>query len=87
MEYDLYGQQLVEELLQALSEFLGARGAAVVGDDVGRDGKELFQFNDITLVKILFLDSGEDAVTEMVLLLHGTPLAGKGTVGLGQHKG
>ena len=87
MEYYLYGQQLVEELFQTLSEFLGTRGAAVVVDDVGRDGKELFQFNDITLVKILFLDSGEDAVTEMVLLLHGTPLAGKGTVGLGQHKG
>ena len=87
MEYDLYGQQLVEELLQALSEFLGARVVVVMGDNVVGDGKELYHVKGITLVKFLLLDSGEDAVTEMVLLLHGTPLAGKGTVGLGQHKG
>lgn len=77
----------MEGLLQLLLIVVSTWVCTIVGDDVVEDGEELLQLKMVAVGELLILDSGEDSVTEMVLLLHGTPLAGKGTVGLGQHKG
>ena len=57
----------------------------VGGADVAVDADEDRQREDVAVGDFAFLDSGEDAIAEMVLLLHGSALAGKGTVGLSQH--
>lgn len=59
----------------------------MVVDDVVVNLDEDGQRENVTIGHLLFLDSGEDAVTEMVLLLHSTALAGEGLVGLSQYKG
>ena len=75
----------MESAFQPLLTFFGAVMITVMTCDVMKDGEELLQIDGVALLNFAFLDSGEDAIAEMVLLLHGSALAGKGTVGLSQH--
>ena len=64
---------------------LGQTAGIVGGADVAVNTDENRQREDVAVGDFAFLDSGEDAIAEMVLLLHGSALAGKGAVGLSQH--
>ena len=57
---------------------------AVVVQQAPLDANELGQTEDVGISECFVLDSGEDTITQVELLLHQTTLAIEGTVGLGQ---
>ena len=57
---------------------------AIVVQEAPLDANELMQTEDVRIPECLVLDSGENTVPQVELLLHQTTLAIEGTVGLGQ---
>ena len=57
---------------------------AVVVQQAPLDANELGQTEDVRIPECLVLDSGEDTIPQVELLLHQTTLAIEGAIGLGQ---